>query len=460
MNPSQAMQLALTQARAAAEQGEVPIGAVVLLGDEVVGRGHNQTQSDADPCAHAEVLALRDAARHLGNHRLEDCTLVVTVEPCTMCAGAALNARVKEVIYGAPEPKTGAAGSVHDVFAQAAINHQTRVTGGVEAAECADLMQSFFQARRQAYKVRAHRLRDDALRTPDAAFDGLPDWPYQPHYTDELPSLDGLRMAYVDEGPRDADRTWVLLHGNPTWGYVWRHWIARLTQMGHRVLAPDLIGFGRSDKPKKASAHHYDWHRDILLEWVESLDLRHINLAVQDWGGLLGLTLPMAAPERYQALCVMNTMLATGEAPLPDGFVAWRQFCRDKPQFGVGDLLGRGCPHLSPAERAAYDAPFPDAGHRAALRRFPEMVMDAADAPGAALSRQAASFWQTQWQGKAAMLVGEADPVLAVTMPQLQRQIKGCAPAICLPTGGHFVQECLHPSLEPAAWWGTLMNHL
>ena len=459
MNHTEAMTYALEQARLAQASGEVPIGAVVLKDGEIVGRGFNQTIGLSDPCAHAEILALRDAAQSLGNYRLDDCTLVVTVEPCTMCAGAALNARIGHVLYGAPEARTGAAGSVHNVFAQTTINHHTQVQGGIEAEACASIMQAFFQAKRDDFKGRAGRLRDDALRTPDSAFERLPDWSFESRYIDDLPSLSGLRLAYLDEGPRDAPTTWLLLHGNPTWSYVWRHWVPRLTALGHRVVAPDLMGFGRSDKPKKMAQHTYDWHRQVLLELVQRLDLQRVTLAVQDWGGLLGLTLPMAAPERYEALCVMNTTLATGEQPLPDGFVAWRQFCRDKPQFGVGDLLGRGCRHLGRDERAAYDAPFPDSGHRAALRRFPEMVMDRLDAPGAALSREAAAFWSEQWQGKSAMVIGDADPVLASVMPSLHAKIRGCAPPIHLSSGGHFVQEWLHPNLDNA-WFEILLAQL
>lgn len=186
--------------------------------------------------------------------------------------------------------------------------------------------------------------------------------------------LAGLRMHYLDEGPRDAPRTWLCLHGNPAWSYLYRRMLPALLAAGDRVVAPDLIGFGKSDKPKKEGAHQFEWHRQVLLELVERLDLRNVVLVVQDWGGILGLTLPMAMPDRFGGLLVMNTLLATGDAPLPQGFVDWRAMCRDKPLYGVGRLLARGNPHLSPAECAAYDAPFPDKGYRAALRAFPERV--------------------------------------------------------------------------------------
>lgn len=460
MTDDEAMGHALAAAKVAGESGEVPIGAVVLREGQVVGVGYNQPIHLRDPSAHAEIQALREAARTMGNYRLDGCTLVVTLEPCTMCAGAALNARVARVVYGAPEPKTGAAGSVHNVFAHAQINHQTEVQGGVRAQECAQALQGFFKQRRQNQRERQWPLRDDALRNPEEAFSGLPDWPFEAQYLNDLPSLGGLRMAYVDEGPKDAEQTWLLLHGNPTWGYVWRHWIAHLKAQGHRVLAPDLIGFGRSDKPKKMAAHRFDFHRQVLLEWVQRLDLRRIRLVVQDWGGILGLTLPMAAPERYEALLAMNTLLATGESPLPEGFTAWRQFCRDKPQFSVSGLMARACPHLTPQECAAYDVPFPDSGHRAALRRFPEMVAATPQAEGAEAARQAAVFWRDHWQGRAHVVVGEADPVLASVMPNLAGGIAACASPVALPHAGHFTQEWLHPRSPAAERWLSVLAGL
>jgi tRNA(adenine34) deaminase len=249
-------------------------------------------------------------------------------------------------------------------------------------------------------------------------------------------------MHYVDEGPPDAPITWLCLHGNPAWSYLYRKMLPVFLQAGHRVVAPDMPGFGKSDKPKKDSAHRFEWHRQVLLEFIDALDLKRIHLVVQDWGGLLGLTLPMAAPHRYRGLLVMNTTLATGEKPLSPGFLAWRQMCADKPLFDVGRLLGRGNPHMSEAECAAYNAPFPDAGHRAALRVFPAMVPEFEDSEGASVSRQAQSFWQNEWTGKSLMVIGQQDPVLGeAVMRDLHRLIRGCPAPVLLPQAGHFVQE-------------------
>jgi tRNA(adenine34) deaminase len=211
---------------------------------------------------------------------------------------------------------------------------------------------------------------------------------------------------------------------------------------GDRVVAPDMIGFGKSDKPKKESAHGFGWHRQMLLEFIERLDLRDVVLVVQDWGGLLGLTLPMAAPQRYRGLLVMNTMLATGDVPLGSGFLAWREMCARNPDYGVGRLLARGNPHLTPEECAAYDAPFPGRGHRAALRAFPALVPQGPGDDGAAVSRQAREFLREQWAGQSLMAVGAQDPVFGpAAMQPLRESIRGCPDPMILPEAGHFVQE-------------------
>ena len=444
------MRLALAEARDAAVGGEVPVGAVLVRHGQVIATGRNAPLANHDPTAHAEIVALRAGAQALGNYRLDDCELYVTLEPCVMCSGAMLHARLKSVVFGAADPKTGAAGSVLNLFAEAALNHQTAVQGGVLAAECGELLQEFFQARRSVQRddaMRAHPLREDALRTPDSAFAGLPGYPWPPNYISTLPALAGLRLHYLDEPapPGQAGAlplTYLCLHGNPAWSYLYRKMIPAFLQSGARVVAPDLPGFGKSDKPKKDSFHSFSRHRQILLELVEQLDLKNIVLVVQDWGGLLGLTLPMFAPQRYRGLLVMNTLLATGEQPLSDGFKAWKKMCATNPAYGIGRLLARGNPQMSAAECAAYDAPFPDAGHRAATRAFPRLVPDSPGADGAAVSRQAWQFWRERWDGRTLMAVGTQDPVLGpVVMAQLRGQIRGCGQAVELNNAGHFVPE-------------------
>lgn len=280
------------------------------------------------------------------------------------------------------------------------------------------------------------------LRTPDSCFADLPDYPWAARYTEALPSLGGLRLHYLDEGPRDAPVTWLCLHGNPTWSYLYRRMIPIFTAAGHRVIAPDLPGFGKSDKPKANAQHRFNWHRAVLLEFVQALDLQAIHLVVQDWGGLLGLTLPMDAPSRYRGLLVMNTHLATAESPLSDGFLAWRTMCRDNPEFSISRLLARGNRHLTQAECVAYDAPFPQPDFRAATRAFPMIVPEHAQDDGAQTSRLADHFWTEAWQGRSMMAIGAKDPVFTVAhMEQLRTRIRGCPQPLIIEQGGHFVQE-------------------
>ncbi|MBC7726082.1 MAG: alpha/beta fold hydrolase [Microbacteriaceae bacterium] len=286
------------------------------------------------------------------------------------------------------------------------------------------------------------------LRTPDQRFAGLPGWGYAPQYCQPLGD-DGPRMAYVDEGPRDAAITVLCLHGNPTWGYLYRHMLPVFIAAGLRVVVPDLIGFGRSDKPAGEAWHTFERHRQSLLRFIETLDLQNVMLVCQDWGGIFGLTLPMAMPTRFTRLLVMNTTLATGE--LTEGFRAWRDYSNRQPDLAVGKLLRRGKPAMTEAEAAAYDAPFPDATYKAALRAFPNLVPEGADAPGAATSRDAQAFWQHRWAGDSLMAVGLQDPVLGgPTMAALRELIRGCPPAMQVAEAGHFVPEWGAPIAQAA----------
>jgi tRNA(adenine34) deaminase len=144
------MRAALALAEEARRQGEVPVGAVVVAGGDIVGRGFNAPIARDDPTAHAEIAALREAGRALGNYRLPDCALYVTLEPCPMCAGAIMQARIRRLVYGAADPKTGACGSVVNLLAEPRLNHQTTMTSGVLAEECRALLQRFFAERRDA----------------------------------------------------------------------------------------------------------------------------------------------------------------------------------------------------------------------------------------------------------------------------------------------------------------------
>jgi len=276
----------------------------------------------------------------------------------------------------------------------------------------------------------------NVLRTPDARFAGLPGFAYAPQYLQQ----GALRMHYVDEGPRDAAVTVLCLHGEPTWSYLYRRMIPVFVAAGLRVVAPDFFGFGRSDKPADDAGYTFERHRDSVLALVDALALKNVMLVCQDWGGLIGLTLPVAQPALVTRLLVMNTGLGTGT--VTEGFKAWRAYCNANPDLAVGKLMKRSCVHLSDAEAAAYDAPFPDATYKAGVRAFPNLVPDHDGAPGAALSRDAAAFWRERFDGQAFMAIGMQDPVLGpAAMRSLHKLIRGCAPPMEVADGGHFVQE-------------------
>lgn len=293
------------------------------------------------------------------------------------------------------------------------------------------------------------------VRTPDARFDGLSGYNYAPHYATDLPGAPGLRMHYLDEGPADAERTYLCLHGEPTWCYLYRKMLPVFTEAGGRVVAPDFFGFGRSDKPVDDAVYTFHFHRDAIVGLIEQLDLTRITLVCQDWGGLIGLTLPMDMPDRFERLLVMNTALATGERSPGPGFEAWKGWVATQPDLDVGALMKRAAPSLTPAEVAAYDAPFEDARSKAGVRTFPQLVPVTTEMEGAAISRRAVAWWRSAWQGDAFMAIGMQDPVLGPpTMRQLREVIPGCPEPMEVPEAGHFVQEHGEPIARAAlaAW--------
>lgn len=279
----------------------------------------------------------------------------------------------------------------------------------------------------------------DALRTPDDRFVDLPGYGFKPHY---LEQANGLRMHYLDEGTQNPSApVFLCLHGQPSWSYLYRKMIPIFADHG-RVIAPDLFGFGKSDKPTEESTYTIKFHRDALIELIESLNLTNITLVCQDWGGLLGLTIPYAMPERFKRLIVMNTSFPTGETSLGAGFEAWKAFNRSQPDMDIAMLFARGTPILTPAEAAAYGAPYPDVRYKAGVRMFPELVPTGLDSPGADIGRAARDWFRDQWSGPSFMAVGAADPVITPrAMEDLRANIKGCPPPLVIEEAGHFVQE-------------------
>jgi tRNA(adenine34) deaminase len=255
-------------------------------------------------------------------------------------------------------------------------------------------------------------------------------------------------MHYLDEGLRPAGEgdtaqtTYVCLHGDQTWSYLYRHMIPVFLASGARVVVPDLIGFGKSDKPKKETAHTFSWHRRVLLEWVECLDLRNVVLVVQGWGGTVGLTLPMVAPERYTGVLVMNTLLATGDQPWPPALLNWREQVGNVGCFKQTWLVPEGSPRMDAAVCTAYSAPYPDRGHCAVLRAWRALTPMHPRDDGAAVSREAQTFWRVNWAGRAAMAIGQQDATMGEdVMLRLHAQLRRCETPLHLPHAGHHLPE-------------------
>jgi haloalkane dehalogenase len=278
----------------------------------------------------------------------------------------------------------------------------------------------------------------ETLRTPDDRFANLPGYPFAPHYTE----TDGLRIHYVDEGPRGAAPL-LMLHGEPSWSYLYRTMIPIVVAAGHRAVAPDLVGFGRSDKPVRREDYTYQRHVDWLRHVVTALDLRNVTLVCQDWGGLLGLRLVADHPERFARVVTANTFLPTGDVPAGKAFLAWKEYSQTTPEFRCGGIVRGACvTQIPPDVEAAYDAPFPDDRSKAGARQFPTLVPVTPDDPAAPANRTAwekLSTWTKPWL----TAFSDQDPVTRGGDKIFQERIPGAKgqPHVTIEGGGHFLQE-------------------
>jgi haloalkane dehalogenase len=290
----------------------------------------------------------------------------------------------------------------------------------------------------------------DVRRTPNERFAGLPDFPFEPHYV-EIDDGEGglLRVGYLDEGPSDGACV-LLMHGEPSWSFLYRRMLPPLVDAGYRVVAPDLVGFGRSDKPTAPEdysyARHVEWMRQALLD---RLALTGVTLVAQDWGGLIGLRLVAEHPERFARVVVANTGLPTGDVPMTDAFFAWQQFSQQAPQFEVGKIVSAGCTtKLAPEVVSAYDAPFPDDSFKAGARIFPTLVPTSPQDPAAEANRQA---WEvlSRWDKPLLTAFSDEDAITAGGERVFQKLVPGAAgqPHATISGAKHFLQEDAGPEL-------------
>ena len=284
----------------------------------------------------------------------------------------------------------------------------------------------------------------NALRTPDDHFSALPDFPFGPNYVDVDDDEGGnLRVHYLDEGPAGAPAI-LLMHGEPSWCFLYRKMVPVIVEAGLRAIAPDLIGFGRSDKPAAQDdytyARHVEWMRSALFD---RLDLGDLTLVGQDWGGLIGLRLVAEHPDRFARVVAANTGLPTGDQKMSDAFTAWQRYSQETPVFHVGGIVKGGCVSgLSPEVVAAYDAPFPDDSYKAGARRFPMLVPTSPDDPASTANRKAFAAL-TRWDKPLLTAFSDKDPVTAGFDRVLQEAVPGAQgrPHTVIENAGHFLQE-------------------
>jgi haloalkane dehalogenase len=271
-------------------------------------------------------------------------------------------------------------------------------------------------------------------RTPDERFEGLPDWVYQPRWRE----LDGLRLAHVDEGD---GLPVVFLHGEPTWSFLWRHVLVPVRDAGFRCVAPDLAGFGRSDKPTDIGWYTYDRHTEHISHLLDHLDLRDVTLVVHDWGGPIGLRLAVERPERISRLVITDTGIFTGTQRMTDTWLAFREVVRNAPALDIGRLVRAGCAR-DPGDDviAAYDAPFPNEASKAGARAFPELIPFSPDAPGAAAGRRTLEGLRND-RRPTLLLWGDSDPVLPLRTGERFAEAIGKPAPQPIEGAGHFLQE-------------------
>jgi haloalkane dehalogenase len=262
----------------------------------------------------------------------------------------------------------------------------------------------------------------------------LPDFPYAARRAE----IDGVGIAYVDEG--EGPPVWFM-HGEPTWSYLWRDVLAEVVSAGHRCIAPDLAGFGRSDKPEELGWYSYDRHVALMAGLLERLDLRDLTMVVHDWGGPIGLRLAVEHPDRIARLVILDTGLFTGEQRMSPAWEAFRDFVERTEDLPISMLVDGGTGRaLTDHQKAVYDAPFETPAAKAGARAFPLLIPTTPDAPGAAEGRAVLEALRTDPRPRL-ILWAEADPVIPLETGRRFAAAIGAPEPEVIAGAGHFLQE-------------------
>jgi haloalkane dehalogenase len=280
----------------------------------------------------------------------------------------------------------------------------------------------------------------DAVHTPDELLAGLPDFGFEPSYRE----FEGLRLAHVDAG---SGAPVVMLHGEPTWSFLWRKVIPPVRDAGFRCIAPDLPGFGRSDKPIDIDWYTYDRHTAAIAALLEHLDLRHATVVVHDWGGPIGLRLAVEYPERITRIVVLDTGLFTGHQRMTDAWMAFRNFVERTEDLPVGMLVRRACAR-DPGDEVirSYDAPFPSAAAKAGARAFPLILPLSPDAPGAGACARVLEALRADSRPKL-FLWADSDPVIPLETGRRFAAALGGEIDQVIAGASHFLQEDAGPEI-------------
>ena len=292
------------------------------------------------------------------------------------------------------------------------------------------------------------------LRTPDTRFADLPGYPFAPNYVDVSDQADDgsagtLRVHYLDEGPSEGAPI-LCLHGEPSWSYLYRKMIPPLVAAGHRVIVPDLVGFGKSDKPTEKTdytyARHVAWMQEAI---VDHLDLQHATFFGQDWGGLVGLRLVAENPDRFDRVVIGNTGLPNGEGTPSDAFLAWQKFSQTTDVFDIGFLIDSATiTELTAAEVAAYDAPFPNDSYKEGARIFPSLVPTRPDDPAVPANLAAWEVFK-RWDKPFITCFSDGDLITRGGDKPFRSLVPGAAgqPHTTVENAHHFFQEDAAPQL-------------